>query len=97
VEFTAAERGKRALTSHNVIDGRLRESIEADTATYDSYCFGGLDPFRVHASPAANRCITYPLGRGSEDLAALNRALWGTRHRLRCEIETVSAGEGPGL
>jgi hypothetical protein len=89
VEFLGAGWGNRMLTTRNVIDPVLREDVEASSEALEGYYFGSLDPFRVHVSDEAARFPTYPLAPVRLDAPALERVLWATRHRLRCQVERI--------
>jgi hypothetical protein len=86
VEFLGWMLGARTLTVRNVADGALRASVQANTATYDSYFFGHLDPFRVRSGARSNRLRTYPILKSTTNLASIHRALFLTRHRVTCTL-----------
>jgi glycosyltransferase involved in cell wall biosynthesis len=53
VDFSARRYGRRSLTSRNVHNVELRNTIMAETELHDAYYFGNLDPYRIQASSKA--------------------------------------------
>jgi len=53
VDFSSWLYGSRSMTRRNVQDLRLRNSILTETGLHDTYYFGNLDPYRVHAGVEA--------------------------------------------
>jgi glycosyltransferase involved in cell wall biosynthesis len=86
VEFLGWMLGARSLSVRNVEDKELRRRMRADSAWYDSYFFGQLDPFRVRSAPTSNRLRTYPVLKSSPSWPAIRRAALATRHRLTCTL-----------
>ncbi|HLJ89764.1 MAG TPA: glycosyltransferase [Candidatus Angelobacter sp.] len=54
VDFCTWCYGRRILTTRNLYDTQLRREVIDETALYDEYYFGNLDPYRIHASEHAN-------------------------------------------
>jgi hypothetical protein len=48
VEFLGQSFGHRSLSRWNVCSSAERDRLVSDTAIYDRYYFGNLDPYRVH-------------------------------------------------
>lgn len=92
VEFAASGYGRRVLTAANVADDDLRQRLRDETAFFDDYYFGNLDPFRVYASPQVNRVVTYPLFKARMERAALKVLMWQTRHRVVCDFTPEAGG-----
>jgi glycosyltransferase involved in cell wall biosynthesis len=87
VDFIGWGYGRRLMTAHNVVDENLRAELVSDTALYDDYYFGSLDPFRIHAGDDANKITPYsfPLGNSKKTTATWRQQLLAnTRHVLRC-------------
>jgi len=89
VDFLSWGYGKRVLSAMNVIDDDLRSEIINDTAMYDNYYFGSLDPYRIHVSEFAGRSQFISVKQYSMNDATLQEILSKTRHRLACEFAVV--------
>jgi hypothetical protein len=50
VEMLPVAHGERVITPWNLTDVGLRQRMCAEQQLYDSYYFGGLDPFRLHGA-----------------------------------------------
>jgi hypothetical protein len=91
VEFIGQSYGRRILRPLNVNDPNLRSELAQDTAIYDGYYFGALDPYRIHATPEASMKSTYPIVAKEQQMAGNNRRLLASlRHRLTCELVRYS-------
>jgi len=86
VEFLAWMLGARTLTARNVADAGLRSSIKANTALYDRFFFGHLDPFRIRSGASRHDLRTYPSLKLCTNWRSIHSALFKTRHRLRCTL-----------
>lgn len=53
VEMLPVAHGRRAVSPWNFPDINLRQRIYSEEPLFDSYYFGGLDPFRIHGSSSA--------------------------------------------
>jgi len=89
VDFVGWGYGRRLLTSHNVKDPHLRSEMMEDTALYDRYYFGCLDPFRIYSAPAANKAPFYVFNPSIKEQGAgqsryLQTVLSHTHHLLSC-------------
>lgn len=87
VDFIGWRYGERCVRTHNVTDAHLRAELANETASYDRYYFGNLDPFRIHTGAAVN---AIPLASfrsaGGKPPAGSQQRLAAIRHLLRCEI-----------
>jgi hypothetical protein len=93
VDFIGWGYGRRLMTAHNVVDENLRAELISDTALYDDYYFGSLDPFRIHTGEDANRMTVYsfPSGNSKKEVAAWRQQLLAnTRHVLRCNMVSAN-------
>lgn len=96
VEFIGWSFGKRVLTANNVREEAMREQLRHETPLYDDYYFGGLDPYRIHTSPDANKFPSCPAVFGKTGWQILERAMEGTRHQLYCVLpRQFSRGDPP--
>jgi glycosyltransferase involved in cell wall biosynthesis/transglutaminase-like putative cysteine protease len=94
VDFIGWGYGGRLMKAHNITDERLRAELKKDTALYDDYYFGSLDPFRIHTGEAVNKTPLYcfELGNRKKPTAAWHQQLLAkTRHALRCEVVAANA------
>ncbi len=78
--------GRRLLTPSNIPDEQLRAQLIAETAFYDDYYFGRVDPFRVYADERANKVPTYPILHTGAGWKSPSTVIAQTRHRLVCEF-----------
>jgi hypothetical protein len=85
VDFVAWRYGTRAVTPRNVEDARLLGEVCADSASFDDYYFGRLDPFRIHVSPDVAGLPLHPRPRANGSKVA-HRLIEETRYSLDCEI-----------
>ena len=92
VEFLGWMLGARTLTTRNVADAALRSSIQANTALYDGYFFGHLDPFRIRSAATSNRLRTYPILTSNPTWPSIHQATFATRHRLTCRLTEHPGG-----
>ena len=86
VDFIGWGYGKRILTLANVVDPSLARAIRSDTALFDNYYFGSLDPFRIHASDEANKLPSCPATQVAGRWQLVDSLLAATRHTLTCNL-----------
>ena len=84
VEFMPWGYTDRAMTAHNVEDAQLRARILTGSRGWDTYYFGGNDPYRIYVSPQANKAPSFPIIPGNP--AGLQRILAQTRHVICFEF-----------
>ncbi len=85
--------GRRSVTPLNVQDNAIRNRIEEWTDALDSYCFGALDPYRIHCSRHANRALTYPTVTAGTVRPASHKLWWYTKHHLTVDFERFTHGQ----
>jgi len=81
--------GRRILTPLNVTDERLRAQLIEETASYDDYYFGQVDPFRVYTDERANKVPTFPVARTEAGWKSLGAIIAQTRHSLICDFSPI--------
>ncbi|MFZ6030189.1 MAG: glycosyltransferase [Chloroflexota bacterium] len=86
VDFSVADFGRRTLTAVNVTDELLRARLVQETALFDGYYFGRLDPFRIYANAQANKLPTCPVVPRLP-AETLRRLILQTRHSLECDYQ----------
>ncbi len=86
VEFIGQSYGERVLRPLNVQDQMLKSELASDTALYDDYYFGALDPYRIHVSSEVSAKYMYPIFRKEQTPTNNRRLLSAMQHRLTCEL-----------
>lgn len=87
VEFIGWSFGARAMTAMNVADSHCREKVAANTACYDNYYFGTIDPYRIHCSDQSNRMPLSITCAATAPLETRQKLSEGIRHRLTCTVK----------
>jgi glycosyltransferase involved in cell wall biosynthesis len=85
VEFCTLARGRRFLTYRNLYDPELRREIVEETALYDDYYFGNVDPYRIQAGEEAN-CAHVSFERADAPGTPSWKMRTCLKHNLTCSI-----------